>query len=65
MLEASQDESDGGDSVDDPEELEDVNMLHSNEGMMLVKNLADLHPPDEFISLVGGAETFECLMKCV
>lgn len=65
MFEAPQEESDGVDSVDDLEESADVNMPHSNEGMMLVKNLADLQPPEKFITLVGGAETFESLMKCV
>lgn len=64
-LESRQEDSDGADSADESVESEELDMPHIVDGMMLPYNHADSQPPQEFITLVGGAETFEKLMKCV
>ena len=71
LLEASVDESDecGGENEADgscnSQELTGINMPHVEEEMVYLHNPSQYTPPEEFINLVGGPQTFEKLMKCV
>jgi hypothetical protein len=71
LLEASVDNSDESgseneaDDIYNSQELAGINMPDDNEEMVYLHNPSQYTPPKEFMSLVGGAQTFEKLMKCV
>ena len=71
LLEASVDNSDESgseneaDDIYNSQELADINMPDDNEEMVYLHKPKQYTPPKEFMSLVGGAQTFEKLMKCV
>ncbi len=71
LLEASVDNSDESGSENEADdtynsqELADINMPDDNEEMVYLHKPKQYTPPKEFMSLVGGAQTFEKLMKCV
>ena len=71
LLEASVDNSDESgseneaDDIYNSQELAGINMPDDNEEMVYLHKPKQYTPPTEFMSLVGGAQTFEKLMKCV